>query len=160
MRKLLPVVLSGFLAVSFSQLAAAQSVGAQGQAGTGANVDLNKQQGQAGAGASADVNTQQSAGASSGATSSDEKDRDAKAKPKSPDKAKQGANASGGATAGAHEGKDQDAKAKGKTKAPGQAKQGADASGSETASGGTSAQKEPSSSAGATSDQKKEDKKY
>jgi hypothetical protein len=36
MRKFFPVVLSGVLAVSFSQLAAAQSVGVQGPAGTGA----------------------------------------------------------------------------------------------------------------------------
>src|SRR3954454_1692140 len=41
MKKLLPVVFSGVLAVSFSQLAAAQ-VSVQGPAGTGANVDLNK----------------------------------------------------------------------------------------------------------------------
>jgi Ca-activated chloride channel family protein len=43
MRKLLPVVLSGAMAVSYSYLAAAQSVGVQGPAGTGANVDLGKQ---------------------------------------------------------------------------------------------------------------------
>ena len=42
MRKLFPVVLSGMMAVSLSQVAAAQSVGVQGPAGTGANVDLNK----------------------------------------------------------------------------------------------------------------------
>ena len=41
MKKLLPVVFSGVLAVSFSQLAAAQ-VSVQGPAGTGASVDLNK----------------------------------------------------------------------------------------------------------------------
>ena len=40
MRKVFPVLLSGMMAVSFSQLAAAQSVGVQGPAGTGANVDL------------------------------------------------------------------------------------------------------------------------
>src|SRR5712671_1845354 len=41
MKKLLPVVISGVMAISFSQLAAAQAVGVQGPAGTGANVDLN-----------------------------------------------------------------------------------------------------------------------
>src|SRR5436189_5132983 len=41
MKKLLPVVFSGVLAVSFSQLAAAQ-VSVQGPAGTGASVELNK----------------------------------------------------------------------------------------------------------------------
>src|SRR5688572_24195629 len=40
MRKVFPVLISGMMAVSFSQLAAAQSVGVQGPAGTGANVDL------------------------------------------------------------------------------------------------------------------------
>jgi hypothetical protein len=42
MRRLFPLVLSGLVAASFGQLAAAQSVGVQGPAGTGANVDLNK----------------------------------------------------------------------------------------------------------------------
>ncbi len=42
MKKLLPAVLSGALALSFSQLAAAQGVGVQGSAGTGASVDLDK----------------------------------------------------------------------------------------------------------------------
>ena len=42
MRKLFPLVLSGLMAASFGQLAAAQSVGVQGPAGTSANVDLNK----------------------------------------------------------------------------------------------------------------------
>ena len=42
MRRLFPLVLSGLMAVSFSQLAAAQSVGVQGPAGTGVNADLNK----------------------------------------------------------------------------------------------------------------------
>ena len=41
MKKLLPVVISGVMAISFSQLAAAQAAGVQGQAGAGANVDLN-----------------------------------------------------------------------------------------------------------------------
>ena len=47
MKKLLPVVLSGFMAVSFSQLAAAQSVGAgvRGPADTGADVNINNQHG-------------------------------------------------------------------------------------------------------------------
>ena len=42
MRRLFPVVLSGMIAVSFSQLAAAQKVDVQGPAGTGVNADLNK----------------------------------------------------------------------------------------------------------------------
>lgn len=42
MRKFFPAVISAVMAVSFSQLAAAQSVGVQGPAGTGANVDLEK----------------------------------------------------------------------------------------------------------------------
>jgi hypothetical protein len=41
MKKLLPVVISGVMAISFSQLAAAQKADVQGPAGTGANVDLN-----------------------------------------------------------------------------------------------------------------------
>ena len=40
MHKVFPFLLSGMMAVSFSQIAAAQSVGVQGPAGTGANVDL------------------------------------------------------------------------------------------------------------------------
>src|SRR6185312_15112330 len=39
---LFPVVLSGLMAVSLSQLAAAQKVDVQGPAGTGVNADLNK----------------------------------------------------------------------------------------------------------------------
>jgi len=42
MRSLFPVVLSGLMAVSLSQLAAAQKVDVQGPAGTGVNADLNK----------------------------------------------------------------------------------------------------------------------
>jgi len=42
MRRLFPLVLSGLMAASFGQLAAAQSVGAQGSAGASANVDVNK----------------------------------------------------------------------------------------------------------------------
>ena len=42
MRRLFPVLLSGMMAVSFSQLAGAQKVDVQGPAGTGANADLNK----------------------------------------------------------------------------------------------------------------------
>jgi len=41
MKKLLPVVISGVMAISFSQFAAAQKADVQGPAGTGANVDLN-----------------------------------------------------------------------------------------------------------------------
>ena len=43
MKRLLPVVFSGVLAVSFSPLALAQGVNVQGPAGTGASVDLEKQ---------------------------------------------------------------------------------------------------------------------
>jgi len=42
MRRFFPVLLSGMMAVSFSQLAGAQKVDVQGPAGTGANADLNK----------------------------------------------------------------------------------------------------------------------
>ena len=64
MRKLFPVVLSGMMAVSFSQLAAAQ-VSVQGPAGTGANVDLKGATGGAtggGVNASPDVQTNTQAG--------------------------------------------------------------------------------------------------
>lgn len=43
MKRLLPVVFAGTLAVSFSPIAFSQSVGVQGPAGTGASVDLDKQ---------------------------------------------------------------------------------------------------------------------
>jgi len=43
MKRFLPVVFSGVLAVSFSQIALAQGVNVQGPAGTGAAVDLEKQ---------------------------------------------------------------------------------------------------------------------
>ena len=42
MRSLFPIVLSGMMAISFSQLAAAQKADVQGPAGTGVNADLNK----------------------------------------------------------------------------------------------------------------------
>jgi hypothetical protein len=42
MKRLLPVVFAGTLAVSFSPLAFSQSAGVQGPAGTGASVDLGK----------------------------------------------------------------------------------------------------------------------
>jgi hypothetical protein len=57
MKKLLPVVISGVMAISFSQLAAAQKADVQGPAGTGANVDLNSK-------GSADVQTSQELGQS------------------------------------------------------------------------------------------------
>ena len=41
MKRLLPAVLSGALALSFSSIAFSQGVGVQGPAGTGATVDLN-----------------------------------------------------------------------------------------------------------------------
>ena len=42
MRKIFPVMFSGLMAVSFSQIAFSQSTSVQGPAGTGASVDLNK----------------------------------------------------------------------------------------------------------------------
>jgi hypothetical protein len=57
MKKFLPVIISGVMAVSFSQLAAAQKADVQGPAGTGANVDLNTK-------GSADVQSSQELGQS------------------------------------------------------------------------------------------------
>lgn len=121
MKKLLPVVISGVMAISFSQLAAAQAVGVQGPAGTGANVDLNNKGGPA-----ADVqNSQQLGGQNqsqqqsgkgnkqSGASKSDKMEGDSssssagasqsyeKEKDKDKDKDDYGRSSSGSSTGGA-----------------------------------------------------------
>jgi hypothetical protein len=77
MKRLLPVVISGVMAISFSQFAAAQGVGVQGQAGAGANVDLNSK-------GSTDAQTSQQLGQSrqqpgSDDTQSGKKQRDSSA---------------------------------------------------------------------------------
>src|SRR5437870_1401600 len=63
MRKLLPVVLTGLLAVSFSQLAAAQSTTVQGSTGADASADVKSKP--------ADATVSGSAGAQTGATTTD-----------------------------------------------------------------------------------------
>ena len=60
MRKLLPVVLTGLLAVSFSQLAAAQSTTVQGSTGADASADVKSKP--------ADTTVGGSAGAQTGAS--------------------------------------------------------------------------------------------
>jgi hypothetical protein len=131
MRKLLPVVISGFMAVSFSQLAAAQSVGVQGPAGTGANVDLEKK------------------GTTLPEVQNNQQQRS------------QEQNSSTGSSSAGTSGSDRinpDAKAKAKGKKWDE--QSSRPSGDREQAGSSKNSQEPSSSAGASSDSKKEDKKY
>src|SRR5437773_2081125 len=64
MRKVFPFLLSGFLAVSFSQIAAAQSTYSQGSASGGASADVSKP-------ADANVSGSASTKAGAGASTSD-----------------------------------------------------------------------------------------
>src|SRR5919108_2139176 len=69
MRKLFPVLISGVLAMSFSQWAAAQSTTTQGSAGANVGADVNKDK--SGAGVSAGASTGSSSTGAAGATTSD-----------------------------------------------------------------------------------------
>jgi hypothetical protein len=100
MRRLFPIVLSGMMAVSFSQLAAAQSAGAKGSADAGANVELNK--------GSAGATTSTEQGSSAGATG-ERMNPDSKSKDKDKKKQRNG-NASGGATGKASQSADSPAR--------------------------------------------------
>src|SRR5947208_3402420 len=86
MRKLLPVVLTGLLAVSFSQLAAAQSTTVQGSTGADASADVKSKPADTTVGGGADAQT-----GASGAISTD--------KSTAAGDAKAGAGASGGSSA-------------------------------------------------------------
>ena len=69
MRKVFPFVLSGFLAVSFSQLAAAQSTSTQGGANANVGADVNKSRtGDTGVKSTDSAATSASGGSSTGAS--------------------------------------------------------------------------------------------
>jgi hypothetical protein len=167
MRKLLPVVFSGFMAVSFSQLAAAQSVGVQGPAGTGANVDLEKKgttlpevQNNQQLGQGNQSNQQQ--GSDNRAQNNQQRGAQGQDSQQagSSTSSKEQNSSTGSSSAGAS-GSDRmnpDAKAKAKDKKWDE--QSSRPSGDREQAGSSKNSQEPSSSAGASSDSKKEDKKY
>src|SRR5260221_7996118 len=130
MRKLFPIVLSGFLAVSFSQLAAAQSTTAQGS--TGANVG-------------ADVNTK-APSADTSATGS----ADTKADAKIGSGTRAGANADTRAGAGASADVDKNAKPKGTEKQQNQDKQSSAGGTMDKQQGSTKADEDASAAGGSS----------